>query len=586
MLRRFRLTIGVKFYGIVALCFAGLAAMVLLGIAEQRRGLEEQKKLELAHLGEMVISIVKEEHAAAQKGLVSEDEAKKRAAARIGSLRYDHGNYFWINDLTPRVVMHPVKPDLIGKDVTAVKDGRGKPLYMSFVDLAKAKGSGFLYYHYIKPGVAEPQPKLSRIESYQPWGWVIGTGVTIEDIDAQAWQTTQRALVAALALLVVIGVVSTFVAQRTTRAIRAMTGAMHDLAGGRLDIVLPGLGRRDEIGEIAAAVEAFKLKAIEKAQHDVEAVQADEARRADERRLAAEQDAVERRAGEEAAAHERRTTMVALADRFQATVGDVIGAVATAASRLETAASTLTETAETTKRLSGSVAAASQQASGNVQSVASATEEMTSSVGEIGRQVRESSRIAAEAVTQAQKTDARIAELASAASRIGDVVKLITAIAEQTNLLALNATIEAARAGEAGRGFAVVASEVKALAAQTAKATEEIEAQISGMQAATDDSVAAIKEIGGTIKRVSDIAVAITTAVDQQSATTSEIARNVGEAARGTAGVTAHIADVNQGAAETGSASAQVLAEATSLSHESSRLKDEVDTFLATVRTA
>jgi methyl-accepting chemotaxis protein len=586
MLRRFRLTIGVKIYGIIALCFAGLAGMVLFGIAEQGRALEEQKKRELVHLGEMVISIIKEEHAAAQKGFVSEDEAKKRAATRVGALRYDNGNYFWINDLHPRVVMHPVKPDLIGKDVGNVKDGRGEPLYGAFVALARSKGSGFLFYHYIKPGVAEPQPKLSRIESYQPWGWVIGTGVTIEDIETQAWQTTQRALVAALALLVVIGVVSTLVAQRTARGIRATTSAMRDLAEGRLDVVLPGLGRRDEIGEIAAAVEAFKVRAVEKTQRDVEAVQAEEARRAEERRLATEREVRERQAAEVVAAQERRAAMVALADRFQATVGDVISTVATAAGRLETAAATLAHTAETTQGLSGSVASASQQASANVQSVASAAEEMTSSVGEIGRQVRESSRIAAEAVAQAKRTDARIAELAAAATRIGDVVKLITAIAEQTNLLALNATIEAARAGDAGKGFAVVAQEVKALAAQTGKATEEIETQISGMQSATEDSVSAIKEIGGTIQRVSDIAVAIAAAVDQQGATTSEIARNVGEAARGTAGVSENIADVSHGAAATGSASAQVLTEATSLSRESNRLKDEVDEFLASVRAA
>src|SRR3977135_1691679 len=189
---------------------------------------------------------------------------------------------------------------------------------------------------------------------------------------------------------------------------------------------------------------------------------------------------------------------------------------------------------------------------------------------EISRQVHESSKIAAEAVKQAEKTDARINELSQAAGRIGDVVKLITAIAEQTNLLALNATIEAARAGEAGRGFAVVASEVKALAAQTAKATEEISTQIAGMQTATQDSVAAIKEIGGTIGRISDIASTIAAAVEEQGTATTEIARNVGEAAKGTTQVATSITDVNRGAGETGSASAQVLASAPSLATASS----------------
>ena len=198
----------------------------------------------------------------------------------------------------------------------------------------------------------------------------------------------------------------------------------------------------------------------------------------------------------------------------------------------------------------------------------------------------ESSRIADEAVRQAGRTDARIAELSKAAGRIGDVVKLITAIAEQTNLLALNATIEAARAGEAGRGFAVVAQEVKALAAQTAKATDEIGSQINNIQSATHDSVAAIKEIGATITRISEIASAIASAVEEQGSATQEIARNVQQAAQGTAQVAANICDVNKGAAETGSASSQVLSSARELSNEGSRLKIEVGKFLTTVRAA
>jgi methyl-accepting chemotaxis protein len=218
--------------------------------------------------------------------------------------------------------------------------------------------------------------------------------------------------------------------------------------------------------------------------------------------------------------------------------------------------------------------------------VASATEEMTSSVNEIARQVQESSRIATEAVSQAEKTDARINALSQAASRIGDVVKLITAIAEQTNLLALNATIEAARAGEAGRGFAVVASEVKQLASQTARATDEIGTQIAGMQTATAESVNAIKEIGGTIGRIAQIASTIAAAVEEQSATTQEIARNVHGASKGTAQVASNIGDVSKAASETGAASTQVLSSAKSLSREGGVLKGEVEAYLRSVRAA
>jgi len=288
----------------------------------------------------------------------------------------------------------------------------------------------------------------------------------------------------------------------------------------------------------------------------------------------------------DAAKQDQQTTMRKLAHNFEAAVGEIINTVSSASTELEASAGSLTKTAEMTERLSASVASASVEASANVQSVASATEEMTSSVNEIGRQVTESAAIADEAVHQAERTDAGISELSRAAERIGDVLKLITSIAEQTNLLALNATIEAARAGDAGRGFAVVASEVKALAAQTAKATDDIGQQIVGIQTATQASVAAIKQIGGTIKRISEIGATIAAAVEEQNAATREISRHVQEVAGGTAKVATNISEVSRGASETGSASSQVLSSAQSLSSESNRLKLEVGKFLDTVRAA
>jgi methyl-accepting chemotaxis protein len=221
-----------------------------------------------------------------------------------------------------------------------------------------------------------------------------------------------------------------------------------------------------------------------------------------------------------------------------------------------------------------------------VQSVAASTEEMASSVTEIGRQVQESSKIAGGAVQQAQTTDGRITKLSDAASRIGDVAQIIAAIASQTNLLALNATIEAARAGEAGRGFAVVASEVKSLADQTAKATTEISKQIIEIQTSTQDSVTAIKEIGGTIDQISEIATTIAAAVEEQGMATQEISRSIQQAAQGTALVSSNIADVNRSTTETGTISSQVLTAAQALAMESNRLKSEVDRFLTTVRAA
>jgi methyl-accepting chemotaxis protein len=355
-----------------------------------------------------------------------------------------------------------------------------------------------------------------------------------------------------------------FVLVGVARPLVALVASMRRLGDGDFAVVLPGLGRKDEIGAMAGAVEQFKVKAEERGRREAEAK--------------AEQD--------RAAAVQRRADMTKLANDFESAVGEIVQTVSSASTELEASATTLTKTAETSQQLATTVAAASEEASTNVQSVASATEELTASVGEIGRQVQESNRISSEAVEQARMTDDRMAKLSQAANRIGDVTRLITTIAEQTNLLALNATIEAARAGAAGKGFAVVAQEVKQLAAQTAKATSEISTQIAEMQSATQESVVAIKEIGGTIGRISEIATTIASAIEEQGATTQEITRNVQQAAEGTTQVASNIASVSRGAAETGSASSQVLSSAQSLANESNRLKLEMGKFLVTVRAA
>jgi len=364
---------------------------------------------------------------------------------------------------------------------------------------------------------------------------------------------------------IVLGIVLAWLIGRAiSKPVVGLCAGMRELAEGNFQVVLPGLGRGDEVGDMAQAVETFKVKAEQKAREEAEGKM--------------KQDQV--------AAQQRKADMIKLADDFEGAVGEIIETVSSASTELEASAGTLTSTAQRAQELTTMVAAASEEASTNVQSVASATEELTSSVNEISRQVQESARMANEAVDQARKTNDRVGELSKAAARIGDVVELINTIAGQTNLLALNATIEAARAGEAGRGFAVVASEVKALAEQTAKATGEIGQQITGIQAATQDSVGAIKEISGTIEKLSEISATIASAVEEQGAATQEISRNVQQAAQGTQQVSSHIVDVQRGAGETGSASSQVLSAAQSLSSDSNRLKLEVGKFLNTVRAA
>jgi methyl-accepting chemotaxis protein len=382
--------------------------------------------------------------------------------------------------------------------------------------------------------------------------------------DATIAKTERLILMLAAGSFLLGGVLAVLLGKGISRPMIEMCKAMRKLASGNFEIVLPGLGRKDELGEMAAAVEEFKMQAIAKAERD-----------------AAAQDAQNR-----ASSAARRAELIRFADEFEAAVGSIVSNVSASAVQLEDAAGTLTRTADTTQSLSTQVAGASEEASSNMQSVATATEELSASVDEIGRRVRDSNRIAEAAVLQAQQTDDRIGKLSRAAQEIGDVVKLITAIAEQTNLLALNATIEAARAGDAGRGFAVVAAEVKSLASQTAKATDEISSHISGMQGATQESVAAIKEIGGTIGQISSIASAIASAVEQQSGATQEIARNVQSVAQGTHQAAANIMQVNRGASETGAASGEVLNSAKTLSSESLRLREELERFMGNIRAA
>jgi methyl-accepting chemotaxis protein len=374
--------------------------------------------------------------------------------------------------------------------------------------------------------------------------------------------TTLLAVAAAFGALLALGTAFSLV-RAIIKPVRAMTTTMGRLAGGELTVEIPGSGKQDEIGDMAKAVQTFRDSMVE-----AERLRLDQLKQ------------------EQRAAEEKKRMMNELAERFEASVGGIVKTIASAATEMQATAGSMSATAEETSRQSTAVAAASEQASANVQTVAAAAEELTGSIIEINRRVSESAHITGRAVEEATRTNAEVKGLADAAKRVGNIVQLINDIASQTNLLALNATIEAARAGEAGKGFAVVASEVKSLANQTAKATEEISGQIQAMQNATLGAVGAIDGIGGTIGKISEIATAIASAVEEQGAATQEIARNVQQAAVGTSEVSTNITGVTQAASQTGAASSQVLSTAGELAKQSESLRAEVDKFLRNVRVA
>ncbi len=556
------LSIRAKVLSIVVISAFGLAAVGGVSLNYLYDAMLASRALKTQHIVQVGTTLLGFYAGEAKAGRLSETEAQHAAMLAVKALRYGDNEYLWINDLQPRVLMHPMKPELDGQDVSNLKDPTGKALFVEFADTVRKSGAGFVYYLWPKPGAADPVRKVSYVQGFPAWGWVVGSGIYLDDFQAEFWQTAIMLGIIMVLVAVSALAAATVVARSTANPIRLITGVMHRLAQGDTAVQIPDHGGSREIGEMAAAVQVFRDNMIEAAQ------------------LTAEQKA------EQARKEKRQAAIESAIVAFEGTVTGALGALGTASSDLATTARLLTDTADQTSHKATAVAAASEQASVNVQTVASATEELSASVAEIGRQVTQSTQITTQAVDEAARTNGEIKGLAEAAQKIGDVVKLINDIAGQTNLLALNATIEASRAGEAGKGFAVVASEVKSLANQTARATEDISNKIGQMQAATGQSVRAIETIGQTIGRINEISTTIAAAVEEQGAATREIARNVQEAASGTTEVSSSIVAVTQGAGATGDAAKQVRDAAAQLSKQGETLRQEVDRFLASIRAA
>ncbi|WP_039852036.1 methyl-accepting chemotaxis protein [Magnetospirillum fulvum] len=555
-----KMGISGKLLIVVAGSIFGFVVVAALAMFFLRSIMVEDRVAKLHNLVEVAQGIAQDNYNRSLKGEFDQAEAQRLTRNILRDLRYDKDEYFFIYAVDGTGVMIPGHPEREGQSALETKDSNGIFIIRRLIELAQA-GGGSLFYQFPRVGSDVAIDKLSYANLFAPWGWMMGTGIYIDDIQEIFWDKALHFAGLVLLVTLLCGALALGVARHIANALKRLSTITNRLANQDYDTVVTEIDRTDEIGSLAVSIRTLRDAAREAAS------------------LRREQEMSKLRAEEE-----RRASAMRMADSFESSVKQVSDVIAASAGSMKSAAECLTDVARQTSSQATSVAAAAEEASTNVQTVAAASEELSASIREISRQVQQSATMSAEAVSEAQRTDHLVKGLAEAAGKIGDVVGLINDIAAQTNLLALNATIEAARAGEAGKGFAVVANEVKHLANQTARATEEIGAQIGAVQAATTEAVGAISIIGGTIGRIDEIGAGIAAAVEEQHAATAEISRNIQQASEGTRQVTDYLTQLASAVGEVGETSNGVLTASHELETQSQRLNKEVGTFLDSVR--
>jgi methyl-accepting chemotaxis protein len=521
MQRFSRLSIRARLVAIVVLFALGTGVLALLASVQMRSRIMAERQAATRSVVETALGVVTFYGEQEKSGAMSRDDAQKAAMTAVGQLRYSGQEYFWINDMHPTMIMHPFKPELDGTDLTENVDPDGKHLFVDFVKVVQAKGAGFVGYQWPKPGAKDPQPKISYVAGYEPWGWVVGSGVYVDDVATVALREAVKLLLSGLGVLVLVGGAALVIGRTIVRPIRSASDL---LASGDLTTRLPEGRGRTELERLATALNGTL-------------------------------------------------------DRSAAVAADFAVAVREldeAANRLVLTSDSITQDAERTAERTAAASRSAHEVSNGIDTVASGTHQMGASIGEIAQNAHAVARIAGEAVEIAETTNHAVEALGISSEQIGDVVKVITSIAEQTNLLALNATIEAARAGDAGKGFAVVAGEVKELAQETARATGDISSQVESIQVAVTQAAHEIERIGEIIGRINDFQATIAGAVEEQTATTSVMAQSVAKAADGGGDIGAMLVGVDEASPRTTRGLVCNRDAATALADTARRLQDAV----------